>query len=106
MNNSSIYFEGEIINGKIWNGSIYNFNNIIISKIKNGNGILKIFDKNEKLRFEGQYINGIRNGKEYDNEGRLIFIGDYLYGKKWNGIIKEYNNGKLKFESIYINGQI
>ena len=44
------------------------------------------------LLFEGEYINGIRNGrgKEYDIYGDLLFEGEYLYGKKWNGIIKYY----------------
>ena len=32
-----------------------------------------------------KYLNGIKNGKEYDSEGRLIFIGDYLDWKQWNG---------------------
>ena len=38
---------------------------------------------------------------------KLIFEGEYLKGKRWNGKGKEYsNNGKLKFESEYLNGKI
>ena len=35
------------------------------------------------LEFEGEYLNGIRNGKgkEYYNNGELKFEGEYLNGK-------------------------
>ena len=35
-----------------------------------------------KLRFEGEYLNGLRNGKgkEYNKDGELVFEGGYL---KW-----------------------
>jgi len=44
------------------------------------------------LIFEGDYLNGIRNGKgkEYFNNGTLIFEGKYLNNIKWNGKVKEY----------------
>ena len=50
---------------------------------KNGNGREYILNTN-KLIFEGEYLNGKRNGKgkEYNNEGELIFEGDFLQGKK------------------------
>ena len=62
--------------------------------------------KNDKLTFEGEYLNGKRNGKgkEYDDNGRLIFEGEYLNGKR-NGKRKEYLwNGKLGFEGEQLNG--
>ena len=39
-------------------------------------------------------------GKEYNQEGIIVFEGKYLYNKRWNGKGKEYNNSedKLKFE--------
>ena len=52
-------------------------------------------------------MNGERNGKgkEYFN-GDIIFDGEYLNGKRWNGRIKEYNgNGKFIFEGEYLNGK-
>ena len=75
--------------------------------------------------FEGEYLNGKRNGKgkEYYDNGELKFEGEYLNGKKWNGKgfnknneieyeikdgngkVKEYYNGKLKFEGEYLNGE-
>jgi len=78
------------------------------------------------LKFEGEYLNGKKNGKgnEYYYDGKLKFEGEYLNGKRWNGkgynkngIIefeikigngkgKEYyDNGKLKFEGEYLNGE-
>ena len=59
---------------------------------------------NGKLRFEGEYLNGKKNGKgkEYWN-GELEFEGEYLNGKR-NGKGKEYwNDGKLKFEGEYLD---
>ena len=41
-----------------------------------------------KLLFEGEYFNGVKNGKgkEYNIDGDLIFEGEYLDGK--NGMEK------------------
>ena len=55
-----------------------------------------------------EYINGERNGvgKEFDEKERLIFEGEYLNGKRWNGKIKHYGrNNKLEFEGDLINGE-
>ena len=45
-----------------------------------------------KLKYEGGYLNGQRNGKgkEYDYDGNLIFEGEYLNGQR-NGKGKEFN---------------
>ena len=44
-------------------------------------------------------------GKEYDDNGKLEFEGEYLNGER-NGKGKEYyDNGNLKFEGQYINGK-
>ena len=39
---------------------------------------------NGKLIFEGEYLNGNRNGKdkEYDKDGKVIFEGEYLNGER------------------------
>ena len=54
-----------------------------------------------ELIYEGEYLNGERNGKgkEYWN-GKLIFEGEYLYGKRLKG--KEYVNERLEYEGEYI----
>ena len=57
--------------------------------------------------FEGEYLNGKRNGegKEYDKDGRLIFEGEYLLNRKWNG--KSYDNkGNILYELIDGNGKV
>ena len=62
---------------------------------------------NDKLLFEGKYLNGKRNGEgyEYNDKGKLIFAGLYLNGKR-NGKGYEYNDkGKLIFEGEYLNGK-
>jgi len=40
----------------------------------------------EKLIFEGEYLNGKRNGngKEYYSNSNIKFEGEYLRGLKWN----------------------
>ena len=49
--------------------------------MKEGKGLVNFYDYDGKLIFEGEYLNGERNGKGkgYDN-GKLIFEGEYL---KW-----------------------
>jgi len=57
-----------------------------------------------KLLFEGEYLNGKKNGKgkEYDFCGNLYFEGEYLNGQR-NGKGKEYEHGKLIYECEYLN---
>ena len=62
---------------------------------------------NDKLIFEGEYVDGERNGigKEYYIDGPVKYEGEYLNGER-NGIGKEYDGfGKLKFEGEYLNGR-
>ena len=42
-------------------------------------------------------------GKKYYNNGKLRFEGEYLNGN-WNGKGKEYYDDKLVFEGEYLNG--
>ena len=74
----------------------------------------------EKFSYEGEYLNGEKNGKgkEYDIYGREIFEGEYLNGKR-NGKGKEYNflhkpdiymsitsnNLKIVYEGDYLDGE-
>ena len=64
---------------------------------ENGKG--KEYYNDGKLIFEGEYLNGKRSGKgkEYYYDGTLIFEGEYLNGKEWNG--KKYNiNNEIIYE--------
>jgi len=67
---------------------------------RNGKG--KDYYLNGKLRFEGEYLNGERlNGKLFDKKGNI-----YLDLQNANGLIKEYNvYGRLEFEGEYLNGK-
>ena len=60
----------------------------IIYKLINGNGKVKEYDDENKLRFEGEYLNRKRNGKgkEYDSNGQLEFEGNYF---KWRKNLKK-----------------
>ena len=55
--------------------------------------------------FEGEYLNGEKNGKgkKYNNKGELIFEGEYLDREKRKGIGNEYDYDVL-FEGEYFNG--
>ena len=65
--------------------------------------------QNGELIFEGDYLNGKRwNGKykEYipcNEYNGLIYENEYLNGKR-NGKGKEYSYGSLRFEGEYLNG--
>ena len=97
--NGNLEFEGEYLNGKKWNGKGYD-NNHIIYQLKDGNGLI------DTKYFKGEIKNGERNGKEYNLLGKLIYEGEYLNGKRWNGNEKEYDEyGKLIFEGEYLNGK-
>ena len=61
------------------NGNItYEINNDI-----NGKG--KEYYWNGNLKFEGEYLNGKRNGKGKEYTENLIFEGEYKNVLKWNG---------------------
>ena len=122
-------FEGEYLNDKNWNGKEYDKTTDTFYEIKNGKGLIKELNYRGKLKFEikengigkeyyfdgklncdgklifeGEYLNGKRNGKgkEYDYFGTLIFKGEYLNDKR-NGKGKEYDgyDGKLIFEGEF-----
>ena len=123
-----IEFEGNFLFNNKWHGKGFDKNGNIIYEIINGNGKVKEYFDDGERRFEGEYLNGKRNGKgkeysnyngelefegeylngkgkEYDYNGKIIFEGEYLNGKR-NGIGKEYYyNGNLKFEGEYLNGE-
>ena len=61
--NGEIEFEGEYLNGKKWNGKQYDKDKKNkIFEIKEGKGYLKEYLDSD-LIFEGEYVEGIRNGK-------------------------------------------
>ena len=58
------------------------------------------------MEFEGNYLNGSRNGfgKEY-HDGLLIFEGEYLNNKKFGKGKKYDDNGEVIYEGDFVNNQ-
>ena len=98
-----LIFEGNYYKGI---GKEYNsFGNIIyegeyLNGKRNGNG--KVYYINGKVLFEGEFLNGKKfHIKEYDKNGNVIYEL-----KNGNGFIKEYGyNLNLIFEGNYLNGE-
>ena len=90
----------EYLNGKKWNVTEYDKNKNIISTVIEGNGHF------EDLYYEGEYLNGERNGKGklYDFTGDLEYEGEFLNGEK-NGKGKFFDcMGEVEYEGEYLNG--
>ena len=104
--NRCLIFEGEYKDWKRWNGKGYNGEKNVVYELKNGIGNVKEYEDNI-LTFEGEYLNGERNGKgkEYGKDGKLIFEGIYLNGKRIGKGKEYYKSGELKFEGEYLNGE-
>ena len=81
------HFEGEYLNGERYTGIVYDTMNNKVYELNNGEGYIKEYYCNGKLLFEGEYLNGKRNGKvkEYYYNGKLRFEGEYLYSHKLRG---------------------
>ena len=55
--------------------------------------------------FEGEFLNGKKwNGKGKDYYNDIEFEGEYLNGKRWNGHFKEYEDFSLINSGIYEDG--
>ena len=99
-----LVFEGEYLNGKRWNGKLYDEDNdFLIYELKDGKGYVK-----EHLlkgrSYEGEYLNGEKNGMGEEYYFSLIYKGEYLNGKR-NGKGKEYFGRYLIFDGEYLNGK-
>ena len=84
------------------NGTI--FEGEFLNGIKNGKA--KIYYVNDRTTFEGEYLNGIINGKAkiYYENGNQEFIGLFKNGLK-HGQCKEFSEfGKLVFDGEYNEG--
>ena len=98
-------FDGEYYNGDKLIGKGYDrYNNLILKIDKDKKG--KEYFNDGKLKFEGEYLKGLRhgNGKEYYMNGALKFEGEYLKGLRCGKGKEYYMNGTLKFEGKYFNG--
>ena len=87
------------LNISLINYKFFNF----VYVIHEPNGIAKEYlGFEDMLMFEGEYLNGKRNGKgkEYDWNGKLIFEGEYLNGKR-HGKGEEFS--EFSFDDEYLN---
>ena len=113
--NNNIMFEGEFINGKRWNGVVYSENGKQKYELKDGKGFVLEYDyggkwitiDKEYLQFEGEYLDGVRNGKgkEYDCKGTITFEGEYKEGKRWTGRVYDVD-GKKEYDLKDGNGYL
>ena len=74
--NGQLEYEGEYLYDKKYNGKGYDENGNILYELNNGKGKIKEYGNyTDKLKFEGEYLNGQRNGKgkEYNWNGELEF---------------------------------
>ena len=99
-----LLYEIEYKNGKMWNVKECEINNKKY-ELKDGKGFIKELDKdNDSFIYEGEYLNGERNGKgkEYKNS-TLIYEGEFLKGKR-HGKGKEYYYDRYNQKTIYNYG--
>ncbi len=90
----SFLYEKQKLNMIIYNKKLQKIIGVNINDYKKKSGKYKIIGLNGKGReyildkniliFEGEYLNGKRNGKgkEYYLNGSLLFEGEYMHGKR------------------------
>ena len=119
-NGNILIFEGEYLKGKRtgkgkeyyytgkkWNGKGYTPDGEISYELKEGKGLVKEYDYDENFEFEGEYNNGLREGKgkEYYFLNKLKYEGEYSNGKRnGKGIEYRYDN-KTKFIGEFRDGK-
>ena len=107
-------YKGEYLDNKKWNGKGYDKNGKIIYELVNGNGKVIEYHPCGEIKFEGEYLNGKKNGygREYDGCGNLAFEGEYMNdernGKGTSYDIDSYGYygyGKIIFKGEYLNDE-
>ena len=102
----TLIFEGEYLNGRYWNGKGIDY------EIKNGKGYIKERNIYGQIVYEGDYENGLRNGKgkEINFNHNELFEGEFYNGQRWNGKLKKYEEigieDRLLFEGDVMNGKL
>ena len=94
-------YEGEYLFDRKYNGKGYDEDGNIIYELINGNGTVKEYEEGENIIYT--FFQGNITVKN-DVEGEVIFEGEYLKGKRWNGIFKGYKYGQIQLKGEYING--
>ena len=85
----------KLVNFKLYNGVCIEYESKIKAK--------EYFCYTGNLIFEGEYLNGKRNGKgkEYENGNKLICYAEYLEGKVWMELEKNINIAKKYYVNIF-----
>ena len=85
-------FEGEYLYNKKFDGKGYDKYGNVMYELKKGCGGVIEFNEERKVIFIGEYLNGKRNGKgkEYDYLGNLIYKGNYLNGERKKRAKRKY----------------
>ena len=122
-NDDKLIYEGEYLNGqRNGKGKEYNENGKLkfegeyLNGKRNGKG--KEYYFHGKLKFDGEYLNNLKmigieydfkgnisckynnineKRKENDDNGNIIFIGEYSNGQRNGYGVEYYPNGRLKF---------
>ena len=96
--NNNSKFIGEYLNDTVYNGTIYNYEGKKECEIKNGKGKIKEYDYNGRLIFKGEYLNGKRNGKGVEYIDQKCNCGDKQikcsHNEKISIFIGEFLNGE------------
>ena len=102
-NEYGIFFDGEYLNGRKWNGKIIDIQGNVACELKNGKGVYKSYDGDNILKNEGKYENGVLKGKLtiYEDDGTIALEGEILDFKR-HGRVKEYYNGKIISDCEYL----
>ena len=104
--NGRISSEGEFLNGKKWNVRVYDNKGNNISELKEGKGYVKEYKGYYSLVFEGDYLNGERNGKGKEYKfGDLIYEGEYLNDKRHGKGKEFFSKGEIKAAGEYFYGK-
>ena len=94
--------------GQRFNGKFYDINGNVEHELKYGKGKGKEYNHDGKLIFEGDYLYGkksIEKAKEYDRDGKIRFEGEYLNVEKHGKGKEYYLDDKIRFDGEYLNGE-
>ena len=99
-----LIFEGNFLNKNKFDGIGYDLNQNKLYELKDGKGYIKEYDCFGILEYEGEYLNGMRNGKGkiYNQYKEVIFEGEFLNGRPWTG--KAYKDNDVIYEIKNGNG--
>ena len=116
-----LIFDGYYLNDKKWNGKLKDYKKgyfwkcgtclLDNDRFDDYESELKIENEkeyeNDILKFEGEYLNGKRNGKgkEYDINGKLTYEGDFLMGNQGYSYKKDYDYLTLEYEGEILEGK-